>query len=121
MRYAHFDFDGKPARIGLDELGAPESCEIFDPATGDLKRADELLQDVYDSHSAHAITEDEFNTMMRGARAHQADLYDPLGGLTEDQRARAAENAEAATLAEDRRYTAAINKFNAKQKSPGPK
>jgi hypothetical protein len=30
MKYAHFDYAGRPARIVLDDHDIPESCEVYD-------------------------------------------------------------------------------------------
>ena len=64
MKYAHFDYAGRPARITLDDHDIPESCEVYDPHQRTLVRDDTLTLDVRDAYDSRLISPEEFATLL---------------------------------------------------------
>lgn len=64
MKYAHFDYAGRPARIVLDDHDIPESCEVYDPHQRKLVRDDTLTLDVMDAYESRMISGDEFTALL---------------------------------------------------------
>lgn len=68
MKYAHFDYAGRPARIMLDDHDIPEGCEVYDPRQRKLVRDDTLTLDVRDAYESRLISADEFAAMLTKAQ-----------------------------------------------------
>ncbi|MES1990612.1 MAG: hypothetical protein V4441_06650 [Pseudomonadota bacterium] len=68
MKYAHFDYAGRPARITLDDHDIPESCEVYDPRVGRLVRDDTLSLDVMDAYESRIISAEEFAVLLAKAQ-----------------------------------------------------
>ncbi|HVT24160.1 MAG TPA: hypothetical protein VHD95_05990 [Rhizomicrobium sp.] len=64
MKYAHFDYAGRPARIVLDDHDIPESCEVYDPQQRALVRDDTLTLDVRDAYDSRLISPEEFAALL---------------------------------------------------------
>ena len=68
MKYVHFDYAGRPARIMLDDHDIPEGCEVYDPRQRKLVRDDTLTLDVMDAYDSRMISADEFTVLLSKAQ-----------------------------------------------------
>jgi hypothetical protein len=64
MKYVHFDYAGRPARIMTDAEDVPESCEVWNTAQKKFVRDDSFTLDVMNAYESRIISAEEFAALL---------------------------------------------------------
>lgn len=74
MRYVYYNYEGRPARVMLDDKGLPETCEVYDPQRKKLVRSEWVKDDVFfNTQLAQEISAGEFEALLNGLSGYAVE------------------------------------------------
>lgn len=68
MRFAYFDYFGRPAPLEVDDDDIPQRCEIYDEEKSDLVQNDRLTLDVWATSGSSLISEAAYDELLAKCR-----------------------------------------------------